>query len=43
MIKARRAAEQKAREDKVTEKQNRKNEREARRKAEGIARLREQI
>jgi len=43
MIKARRAAEQKAREDKVTEKQRRKAEREAKRKAEEIARLREEI
>lgn len=42
-IKARRAAEQKAREDKITEKQRRKAEKEAKRKAEEIAKLREVI
>ena len=43
MIKARRAAEQKAREDKITERQRRKEAKEAKRKAEEIARLREEI
>ena len=43
MIKARRAAEQKAREDKIAEKLRRKAEKEAKRKAEEIARLREEI
>lgn len=43
MIKNRRAAEQKAREDKISEKQRRKEEKEAKRKAEEIARLREEI
>ena len=41
MIKARRAAEQKAKEDKVTEKLRRKAEKEAKKKAEEIANLRE--
>jgi len=43
MIKARRAAEQKAKEDKVTEKLRRKAEKEAKKKAEEIANLREEI
>lgn len=43
MIKARRAAEQKAREDKIADKQRRKEEREAKKKAEEIARLREEV
>ena len=42
-IKARREAEQKAREDKIAEKLRRKAEKEAKRKAEEIARLREEI
>lgn len=42
-IKARRAAEQKAREDKITEKQRKKAEKEAKKKAEEIAKLREEI
>ncbi len=42
-IKARRAAEQKAKEDKITEKQRKKAEKEAKRKAEEIAKLREEI
>ena len=43
MIKARRAAEQKAKEDKIAAKLQRKAEKEAKRKAEEIARLREEI
>ena len=42
-IKARRAAEQKAKEDKISDKLRRKAEKEAKRKAEEIARLREEI
>ena len=42
-IKARRAAEQKAKEDKVTEKLRKKAEKEAKKKAEEIAKLREEI
>ena len=42
-IKGRRAAEQKAREDKIAEKQRRKAAREAKRKAAEVAKLREEI
>lgn len=42
-IKARRAAEQQAKEDKIREKQRRRAEKEAKKKAEQIAALREEI